>query len=104
MTAWTAYMSDAKVYMQATYLSVLQSTIHVNLAFRNVASQIGDWVRDVVIGHSQDGKLGDGTIAALHSTGTLVDGGQIRVHVTRVGATARHLFARCRHFSQSICV
>ena len=37
---------------------------------------------DVVVGHSEDGDLGDGPSSALNPTGPLVDGGQIRVHVT----------------------
>lgn len=52
------------------------------LSLSNVTSQIGNWMRDVVVGHSEDGDLSDGSVAAFHAPGALVDGGQIRVHVT----------------------
>ena len=56
--------------------------VDVNLSLCNVTSQIGNWVSDVVVGHSEDGDLGDGPSSALNPTGPLVDGSQIRVHVT----------------------
>ena len=50
-----------------------------------------------VVGHGEDGDLGDGSVPALHSPGTLVDCGQICVHVSRETTTAGHLLSGCRH-------
>jgi hypothetical protein len=46
-----------------------------------------------VVGHSQNGDLSNGSVAALYTTGSLVDGGQIRVHVTRVTTATGHFFS-----------
>ena len=48
--------------------------VDVDLSLCNVTSQIGNWVSDVVVGHSEDGDLGDGPASALNPTGPLVDG------------------------------
>eukprot|EP00959_Pyramimonas_sp_CCMP1952_P217323 4545259-Pyramimonas_sp.AAC.1 len=58
---------------------------------RVIPCEIGDGMGDVVVGHSEDGELRDGALAALDTPGALVDGRQIRVHVPGVAATARHL-------------
>ena len=50
-----------------------------------------------VVGHSEDGYLSDGAIATLHTTGSLVDGGQIGVHVAREATPTGHLLSSCRH-------
>lgn len=50
-----------------------------------------------VIRHGKDGDLCDGARSALHSASTLIDGGQIGVHVTRETTTARHLLSSSRH-------
>lgn len=34
-----------------------------------------------IVGHGQDGDLGDGAVSAFHSAGAFIDGGQICVHV-----------------------
>lgn len=57
-----------------------------------------------VVRHSQDGDLGDGSITAFNTTGTLVDGSQIRVHVTRETTTTGHLFTGGRDLTQSLSV
>lgn len=48
-----------------------------------------------VIGHGEDGDLRDGAVTSLHSAGSLVDGGQICVHVTRETPPARDLLSGC---------
>ena len=50
-----------------------------------------------VIGHSEDGDLGDGAIATLHTASPLVDGGQVGVHVAREATPTRHLLSGSRH-------
>jgi hypothetical protein len=60
--------------------------------------------RLTVVRHGENGNLGDGTVTALDTTGTLVHGGQISVHVTRVTTTTRNLFTRSRHLTKSVTV
>ncbi|KAG6547480.1 hypothetical protein Mapa_010928 [Marchantia paleacea] len=67
-------------------LPVLQIAVDVDLPLGDVPRQVGDGVRDVVVGHGQDGDLRDGALAALDSTCALVDGCQIRVHVAWVAS------------------
>lgn len=72
--------------------AVVELAVDEDLAFGDVASEIGDGVGNVcgvlggleggergrgrtVVGHGQDGDLGDGAVAALDTAGTLVDGG-----------------------------
>eukprot|EP01084_Bolivina_argentea_P071534 130022_1 len=59
---------------------------------------------NVVVGHRQDGDLGDGAGAANHTTGTLVDASQIGVHVTGETTTAGHLLTGGGHLTQGIGV
>ena len=63
------------------HLSVVQLSLNVDLALRDVTRQVGDGVRDVVIRHGENGQLRDGALAPLDTAGALVDGRQIRVHV-----------------------
>jgi hypothetical protein len=48
--------------------------------------------------------LGDGAVTALDTTGTLVHGGQISVHVTGVTTATRNLFTGSRDLTKSIAV
>jgi hypothetical protein len=57
-----------------------------------------------VVGHGQNGNLSNGSVAALDTSGALVDGGQIRVHVTRVSTTSGHFFSGCGDLAQGIAV
>lgn len=41
-------------------------------------------MRNVVVGHGQDGNLGDGTVPSLNSTSTLVNCRQIGIQITGV--------------------
>mmetsp|Transcript_8400 Transcript_8400/g.12793 ORF Transcript_8400/g.12793 Transcript_8400/m.12793 type:complete len:334 (+) Transcript_8400:495-1496(+) len=59
---------------------------------------------DIIVGHCQDGHLGDRTHLALHTTGSLVDSRQVGVHVTWVTSSSRHLFSSSRNFSQGVGV
>jgi hypothetical protein len=57
-----------------------------------------------VVGHSQDGNLRDGSVTALDTTSSLVNGGQIRVHVTGVTTATGHLFSGSGDLTQRIAV
>ena len=57
-----------------------------------------------IVGHSQNGDLRDGAIPALHTAGSLVDGGQIGVHVTGETTTSGHLLTGSGHLTQSLGV
>ena len=59
---------------------------------------------DIVVRHRQDGNLGDGAVAARHTTSSLVNGRQIRVHVTGETTTSRHFLAGGRHLTQGVAV
>ena len=57
-----------------------------------------------IVGHGKDRNLRDGSVAALHTTGALVDSGKICVHVTWISAATWNFFSGGRDFSQSIAV
>jgi hypothetical protein len=57
-----------------------------------------------IVRHGENRHLGDGAVATLNTTGTLVHGGQISVHVTRVTTTTRNLFTGSRDFTKSVTV
>lgn len=50
-----------------------------------------------VVGHGEDGDLSDGAVTPFYSASSLIDGGQIRVHVTGETSPARHLLSGCGH-------
>mmetsp|Transcript_12769 Transcript_12769/g.19325 ORF Transcript_12769/g.19325 Transcript_12769/m.19325 type:complete len:357 (-) Transcript_12769:206-1276(-) len=83
-------------------LSVVDLTIDVNLSLCDVTGQIRNWMCNIIIWHSEDRDLCDGTVTALNTTSTLVDGGKIGVHITWITTTARHLFTGSRHLTQRI--
>lgn len=80
------------------------ASVDVDLTLSDIASQIGDWMRDIVIGHSQDWNLCDGSVLALDTTSTLVDGGKIGVHITWVTSTTRHLLSCSGDLTQGVGV
>lgn len=53
-----------------------------------------------VVGHGEDGDLSDGAVTSLHSARPLVDGRQVRVHVTRETSAARHLLSGGGHLEE----
>ena len=53
------------------YLSVVQLPVDVDLPLSDVASEVGNGVSDVVVGHSQNGDLCDGPVPPLHTSGSL---------------------------------
>jgi hypothetical protein len=65
---------------------------------------IGCNFRLTIVRHGENRNLGNGTIAALDTTGTLVHGGQISVHVTRVTTTTRNLFTGSGDLTKSVTV
>jgi hypothetical protein len=57
-----------------------------------------------IVRHGKNGHLGDGAVAALDTTGTLVHGCQVSVHVTGVTTTTRYFFTGSRDLTKSIAV
>ena len=41
-------------------------------------------MRNIVVGHGEDGELCDGAVASVDTTCSLVNGTQIGIHVTRI--------------------
>lgn len=50
-------------------------SVYVDLALSDVASEIRDWMSNVVVRHGEDGNLSDGSDFALDSSCSLVDSG-----------------------------
>lgn len=71
--------------------AVVQLALDVDLALRDVASEIWDGVGDVVVRHGQNRELRDGPRPADDAPSALVDGGQISVHIAWVATAAWHL-------------
>lgn len=46
-----------------------------------------------VIRHGENGDLGDGTTTALHTASSLIDGGQVCVHIAREASASWHFFS-----------
>mmetsp|Transcript_9925 Transcript_9925/g.23506 ORF Transcript_9925/g.23506 Transcript_9925/m.23506 type:complete len:392 (-) Transcript_9925:217-1392(-) len=82
----------------------VQLTVEVDLSLGNVASKIGDRMSNIVVGHGKDGELGDRTVAADDTSGTLVDGGKIGVHVAGVTTTAGNLLTGGGNLAERIGV
>lgn len=49
-----------------------------------------------IVGHGQNGDLGDGAVSAFHSAGAFIDGGQICVHVARKPSTPGYFLSGSR--------
>ncbi|CRK49095.1 hypothetical protein BN1723_008386, partial [Verticillium longisporum] len=84
--------------------TVVHGSVDENLALRDVASQIGNGVGNVLVGHGQNGDLGDGTVTARDTTSSLVNGRQIRVHVTGETTTTGHLLTGGGDLTKSVAV
>ena len=50
---------------------------------RNLPCQIGNWMGNIVIRHSKNWNLGDGSVTALHAPGSLINSSQISVPIER---------------------
>ena len=85
-------------------LSVVQVTVNEDLTLGNVPSQVGDGMGDIIVGHGKNGQLGDGSIGALDTSSTLVEGGQIGVHITGETTTSGHFFSGGRDLSEGVGV
>lgn len=46
-----------------------------------------------VVRHGENGDLGDGATPALHTASSLIDGGQVCVHVSREAPASWHFFS-----------
>ncbi len=85
-------------------LLVMKLTVDEDLSFGDIPGKIWDRMVDIIIGHGQNRELGDGPVGALHSSGALVDGRQIGVHISREGASSWHLLSGGRDFLERIGV
>ena len=59
----------------------MQLPVNIDLTLCDVASQVGDWMCNVIVGHGQNRQLRDRTLAPLNAPRTLVDSGQVSIHV-----------------------
>ena len=73
------------------YCLLMQGSLQHNLPFRDIAGQIRNRMRDIVVGHRQNRDLGHGAFRALHDAGTLVQGGKLAVEISRIPFPARNL-------------
>ena len=48
---------------------------------RNLPCQIGNWMGNIVIRHSKNWNLGDGSVTALHTPSSLINSSQISVPI-----------------------
>ena len=82
----------------------VQGAAQQHLALGDVPGQVGDRVRLVILGHTQNRNLGDRSALALDAPGAFVDQRQVGVHVAGIGAPPRHLLARRRDLAQGVAV
>ncbi|GIX65223.1 uncharacterized protein BcabD6B2_46580 [Babesia caballi] len=82
--------------------AVVQRPVDEYLALSDVTGEIGNRVRDVVVGHGQDGELGDAPVAALDPASALIETRQVSVHVPGVPTPAGHLLPGRRHLTQGV--
>ena len=61
-------------------------------------------MRNIIVRHGQDGNLRNGAVTSVDTTGPLVDGGQVRVHVTGVTTSTGNFFSGRGDFSKGIAV
>lgn len=85
-------------------VAVVETTVDEDLTLSDVACQIRNGVSDIIVGHGENRDLGDGSVTALDTTSTFVDGRQIRVHVTGVTTTTGHLFTGSGDLTEGIAV
>jgi hypothetical protein len=55
-----------------------------------------------VVGHGQNGYLGDGSVPAFDTSRTFVNGRQVGVHVTGISATTWYFFSGCRDLNERL--
>jgi hypothetical protein len=85
-------------------LLVVKGSINEDLSFGDISGKIGDGMGNIIIRHGKNGKLGDGSVNSLDSTGSFVDGGKIGIHITGVRSSTWDFFSGSRNFSEGISV
>jgi hypothetical protein len=85
-------------------LFVVQVSVNENLTLSDISGQIWDWMGDIVIRHGKARNLGNRSVRSLDSTSSLVNGGQIGIHVTWITSSTWDFFSGSRNFSQSISI
>mmetsp|Transcript_2828 Transcript_2828/g.6092 ORF Transcript_2828/g.6092 Transcript_2828/m.6092 type:complete len:274 (+) Transcript_2828:2106-2927(+) len=82
----------------------VQLTIQINLSFSNVSRKIRNRVSNIIVRHSKNRKLRNGTIASNNTSSTFVNGGQIGIHITRVTTASGNFFTSSRNLTKGISV
>ena len=59
---------------------------------------------NVILWHGQDRNLRHRAFLANQTSSPLIEGGQVRIEVTRIPTTARHLATSCGNFPQGFTV
>ena len=75
-----------------------------DLAFGDVAGQVGNWVGDVVGRHGQHRNQGDGAAPILDPPCPLVDFREVGIEIAGIALARRHVAAQHRHFTQRLGV
>jgi len=82
----------------------VKGIVNEDLALSDISGKIRDGMGDIGVGHGQNGKLSDGTVGSTDTTGSLVDGGEIGVHVTWVTTTSWDFFSGGRDLTKGVRV
>jgi hypothetical protein len=83
---------------------LMHLSIDIDLTLSDISSKIWNWMGDIVIWHGQNWNLGNRSDLTLDSTSSLIDGGQIGVHVTWVTSSSWYLLSGGRDLSQGISI
>src|SRR5450759_868155 len=82
----------------------VQASREDDLALGDVPGEVGDRVRDVVVGHGEDRHLGDGALPALDPARALVQAREVGVHVSGIAAPSGNLLAGRGDLAQGLAV
>ena len=83
---------------------LIQLTVEHDLPLGDVAGQIGNRMRNIVVGHRQDRQLRNRALGGLDPATALIDLGQIGVEIARIALTTGHLAAGRGHLAQGLTV
>lgn len=88
----------------------MSSVLSMGVMGRLVEMEGGFWraggAGATVIGHGENGNLCDGATPTLHTASSLIDGGQVRVHISREATATWHFLSGSRDLQypqQHIC-
>ena len=58
----------------------------------------------IILRHGKNRNHGDGAVLALLTSGSLIQGSQVSVHISRITAAARNFLTGCGNLTQRVCV